>query len=102
MKTMKQYRPMSTTNENINRLMKRCQIGFGGRDALQQAHDCAADCYRMIGILQIERARLAQALRDAVKHYEGEDGDLISRPTWLNDALNIYHPDDWWENQEEK
>lgn len=40
------------------RLMKRCQIGVGGRDALDTAHAILAECYGTIGALVQERDRL--------------------------------------------
>lgn len=44
--------------EDAERLMKRCQIGVGGRDALGTAHDIMAQCYGTIGALVQERDRL--------------------------------------------
>lgn len=40
------------------RLMKRCQIGVGGRNALNDAHDILAECYGTLGALVQERDRL--------------------------------------------
>jgi hypothetical protein len=44
--------------EDAERLMKRCQIGAGGRNALDVAHGIMADCYSTIGALLQERERL--------------------------------------------
>ncbi len=46
------------TTEEVNRLMKRCQIGVGGRNALDMAHDIMAECYGTLGALVQERDRL--------------------------------------------
>jgi hypothetical protein len=46
------------TTEEVERLMKRCQIGVGGRNALDTAHDIMAECYGMLGALVQERDRL--------------------------------------------
>ena len=46
------------TTEEVERLMKRCQIGVGGRGALDKAHDIMADCYGTLGALVQERDRL--------------------------------------------
>jgi hypothetical protein len=46
------------TTEEVERLMKRCQIGVGGRNALDNAHDIMAACYGMLGALVQERDRL--------------------------------------------
>ena len=48
---------MSTTAE-VEALMKRCQIGVGGRYALDTAHDILAECYRTLGALVEERDSL--------------------------------------------
>lgn len=37
--------------EEVERLMKRCQIGVGGRNALENAHSIMSDCYGMLGLL---------------------------------------------------
>ena len=39
---------------NVEALMKRCQIGVGGRHALDDAHDIMAECYGTLGRLQGE------------------------------------------------
>ncbi|MDH4201089.1 MAG: hypothetical protein OEV66_12030 [Spirochaetia bacterium] len=44
--------------EDAERLMKQCQIGVGGRDALDKAHNIMADCYGTIGALVEERDAL--------------------------------------------
>lgn len=46
------------TTEEVERLMKRCQIGVGGRNALDTAHDIMAECYGTLGALAQERDRL--------------------------------------------
>lgn len=46
------------TTEDVERLMKRCQIGVGGRNALDTAHDIMAECYGTLGALVQERDRL--------------------------------------------
>ena len=49
---------MGTTTEDVERLMKRCQIGVGGRNALDTAHDIMAECYGTLGALVQERDSL--------------------------------------------
>lgn len=49
---------MGTTTEAVERLMKRCQIGVGGRNALDTAHDIMAECYGTLGALVQERDSL--------------------------------------------
>lgn len=59
---------MSIKTEEIERLMKRCQIGVGGKDALNKAHNIMADCYGTLGALARERDQLQAELakyRDA-------------------------------------
>lgn len=54
--TAEQESRISTAD--AERLMKRCQIGVGGRNALNDAHDIMADCYGTIGALVHERDAL--------------------------------------------
>lgn len=45
-------RPHRTpTRDEVEALMKRCQIGVGGRHAIDNAHDIMAECYGMLGLL---------------------------------------------------
>ena len=46
------------TTAEAEKLMKRCQIGFCGRDALDNAHNLLAECYGTLGALVQERDRL--------------------------------------------
>lgn len=52
---------------DVSELMKRCQRGVGGRNALDEAHDIMAECYGTLGRLESERDALRQQLaeRDA-------------------------------------
>lgn len=80
------------TDHEISRLMKRCQVGFGGRDALEQAHDCLADCYGALGRLAAQRETLCRTLIRMVALYESEqDNTTPQRPEWLTGALLIEH-----------
>jgi len=49
-------------HEKVERLMKRCQIGCRGRNALDDAHDILADCYGTLGLLDAEVRRLRARL----------------------------------------
>lgn len=49
---------MPIDRESVERLMKRCQIGVGGRNALDTAHDIMAECYGTLGALREEVERL--------------------------------------------
>lgn len=51
---------------DVAELMKRCQRGVGGRNALDEAHDIMAECYGTLGRLEAERAAL-EAERDALR-----------------------------------
>lgn len=44
---------------DVAELMKRCQRGVGGRNALDEAHDIMAECYGTLGKLEAERDALA-------------------------------------------
>lgn len=39
------------TRSEVEALMKRCQIGVGGRHALDDAHSIMSDCYGTLGAL---------------------------------------------------
>ena len=41
---------------DVRALMKRCQIGCGGRNALDDAHSIMAECYGMLGRLALDLA----------------------------------------------
>ena len=45
---------------DVAELMKRCQRGVGGRNALDEAHDIMAECYGTLGRLESERDALRQ------------------------------------------
>ena len=49
---------------DVDRLMKRCQVGVGGRRALDEAHDILAECYGTLGRQQIEIERLRAELAE--------------------------------------
>ena len=44
-----------TTVDDVMALMKRCQRGVGGRNALDEAHSIMAECYGTLGALVAER-----------------------------------------------
>ena len=50
------------TTRDVERLMKRCQVGVGGRGALDEAHDIMAECYGTLGALVQERDRLRKII----------------------------------------
>ena len=52
---------MKIKTEDAERLMKRCQIGVGGRNARDTAHSIMAECYGTIGALVQERDSLLMA-----------------------------------------
>ena len=51
----------------VDALMKRCQRGVGGRNALDEAHDIMAECYGTLGKLQSEREALAASTGQEVE-----------------------------------
>jgi len=63
------------TRDRIERLMKRCQIGVGGRHALDDAHDIMAECYGSLGAMMIEIERL----RLQVEHMRETASRSVSR-----------------------
>lgn len=61
--------------EEVRALMKRCQIGVGGRRALDEAHEIMAECYGTLGALMLEVERLQGQI-----HARGIDSE---RWRWL-------------------
>lgn len=51
---------MTVKTAKVESLMKRCQIGVGGRGALDAAHDIMSECYGTLGSLVSERDALLQ------------------------------------------
>lgn len=69
---------MTVTTESVEALMKRCQRGVGGRDALNQAHDIMAECYGTLGALVQARDRAIAAVAVATQtlcEYESREID---------------------------
>jgi len=65
---------MSDTPKDIARLMKRCQIGVGGRNAIDEAHDIMAECYGTLGKLSTDLAERTRE-RDEARAQAGEAND---------------------------
>jgi hypothetical protein len=68
---------MSDTPKAIARLMKRCQIGVGGPNAIDDAHDIMAECYGTLGKLS---ADLAERTRE-------RDEARADAAAWSRNAL---------------
>lgn len=49
-------------DDAVKRLMKRCQIGVGGRNALDEAHSIMAECYGTLGSLAAEVGRQREVI----------------------------------------
>ena len=54
MKNQNYPRPRTPDRKEIERLMKRCQSGVGGRNALDDAHSIMAECYGTLGLLMLD------------------------------------------------
>jgi len=55
---------MSIDKQEVAKLMKKCQIGCGGRNALEDAHDILAECYGTLGAMDAEIRRLRGSLKE--------------------------------------
>jgi hypothetical protein len=64
---------MSDTPKEVARLMKRCQIGVGGRNAIDDAHDIMAECYGTLGKLSADLAERTRE-RDEFQRMAGANG----------------------------
>ena len=67
---------MTPTRREVEALMKRCQIGVGGRNALDNAHSIMAECYGTLGALMLRVEELAEA--DVLDRLEKAENRLIS------------------------
>ena len=68
----------------VAELMKRCQRGVGGRNALDEAHDIMAECYGTLGRLESERDTLRQQ-RDKLAGLLRHASSVLGSQGW--DAL---------------
>ena len=62
-------RPVVPTRADVDALMKRCQIGVGGRHALDNAHSIMAECYGTLGALMLT----VEAMRTALLERSPDD-----------------------------
>ncbi len=53
------------SREEVESLMSQCQIGFGGHNALDNAHACLAECHSVLGLLLQEREDLLKKIPKA-------------------------------------
>ena len=79
---------MGITNEQAEQLMKEIQRGFGGHNALDEAHNCLAACYGTIGALLNDREDLLknQARPRTEKQSSSRWVYLDAMATQFNDA----------------
>lgn len=68
-------RPLVATRAEVDALMKRCQVGVGGRHALDNAHSIMADCYRTLGALAAE----LEAMHDMRRELQRQIATLHER-----------------------
>ena len=68
-------RPLVPTRAEVDALMKRCQVGVGGRHALDNAHSIMADCYRTLGALAAE----LEAMHDMRRELQRQIATLHER-----------------------
>lgn len=67
-------RPLVQTRAEVYALMKRCQVGVGGRHALDNAHSIMADCYGALGAMGAEIERLNDMRRELQSQIERLQG----------------------------
>jgi hypothetical protein len=84
---------MSDTKTDVDRLMKRCQIGVGGRNALNDAHDIMAECYGTLGRLQSELAAAKAELSEdegVINVWRGRTQRAEAECEALREVLKLY------------
>lgn len=55
-------KPRDVPTPEVEALMRKCQRGCGGRNALDDAHSIMADCYGTLGALVQQRDALMREL----------------------------------------
>lgn len=68
-------RPLVPKRAEVDALMKRCQVGVGGRNALDNAHSIMADCYGTLGALTAE----LEAMHDMRREMQSQIAALQDR-----------------------
>ena len=68
-------RPLVPTRAEVDALMKRCQVGVGGRHALDNAHSIMSDCYGTLGALAAE----LEAMHDMRRELQHQIATLQDR-----------------------
>jgi hypothetical protein len=66
--------------------MKRCQIGVGGRHALDDAHDIMSECYGALGAMMSE----IEELRIEIRGYVQDMARLGNALETMGSALTSY------------
>lgn len=77
-------RPDVPTRAEVDALMRRCQIGVGGRHALDDAHSIMADCYGALGALAFGLDRKS----DVIQRLWRERDELRTAATKARAALS--------------
>jgi hypothetical protein len=75
--TMPDHNTPAPTRAEVDALMRRCQIGVGGRNALDNAHSILAECYGTLGRQQIELERLRARVLELEAVHEDASGAVL-------------------------
>lgn len=86
--------PVAPKRAAVDALMKRCQIGVGGRHALDNAHDVMAECYGTLGALMLTVERLRGRLLEMEAAHERGAGTVQTMQQALQEADNIMGHED--------
>ena len=82
------------TIEEVERLMKRCQIGVGGRrNAIDTANNIMAECYGTLGALLKERNELLRGEYICNKCLLRKDGEAGFDGSFILDNVIAWKPE---------
>lgn len=100
---------------DVSNLMKRCQRGVGGRNALDEAHRIMAECYGTLGRLQEEIERQRNVIKILERDVATAHAEELRAMSYLSEVRAIVGGDDFphmvervrietqrWKNQHER
>ena len=80
---------------DVSNLMKRCQRGVGGRNALDEAHGIMAECYGTLGRQQAEIERLRNVIKILEQDVANAHAEELRAMSYLAEVRAIVGGDDF-------
>lgn len=80
---------------DVSDLMRRCQRGVGGRNALDEAHGIMAECYGTLGLMQSEIERLRGVIKILEQDVANAHAEELRAMGYLAEVRAIVGGDDF-------